>query len=106
MEINNHPTTGKILNLVNFSTKRKEKLVEFTPKHRQFCKQQNYPQKKTLLLSIIISRVFWVFFFKILPIFLCSHTHHHPQDELAKFGYQLETKVKKKHLRILLYFGG
>jgi hypothetical protein len=46
------------------------------------------------------------FFFKILPIFLCSHTHHHPQDELAKFGYQLETKVKKKHLRILLYFGG
>jgi hypothetical protein len=32
-----------------------------------------------------------------------THVGHHLQEELAKFGYRTERKVKKK-LRVLLYF--
>ncbi len=59
-----------------------------------------------------MSRVFF-FFFLILILFyafpLCDVVTigHHPQEELAKFGYRSsEKKVKKKNLRIpLLLFG-
>jgi hypothetical protein len=30
-----------------------------------------------------------------LSILLCNHTGNHPQEELAKFGYRSERKVKK-----------
>ncbi len=40
-----------------------------------------------------------LFFF---PIFWCSHTDDHAEEELAKFGYNM--RGKKNKIRILLYF--
>jgi hypothetical protein len=44
------------------------------------------------------------FFLFFLPILWCSHPGIHPQEELAKFGYRSDRKVKKKIVRIFLYF--
>jgi len=41
---------------------------------------------------LFVRRGFFFFFF---PILLCSHNGDPPDEELAKFGYRLETKVDK-----------
>jgi hypothetical protein len=49
----------------------------------------------------VIRGVFFLFF---SPILLCSHNGDPPDEELAKFGYTLESKVDKL-LKSWLYFG-